>query len=196
LLKTKQNQHMKNELLPALRLTFALLVVLVVLYPLSVWCLAQLTPHRGAGEVLTFRGKTVGFKQVGQSFTQDAYFNSRPSAVNYNAAGSGGSNKGPSNAEYLAQVKARIDTFRVHNPTVALKDIPAELVTASGSGLDPHLSPRGALVQVPRIARVRGIEETRLRALVQQHTQTPLAGVFGPAIVQALELNIALDTLK
>lgn len=187
---------MKNEFFPALRITFAMMVVLVVLYPLSVWCFAQLTPHRGEGEVVTFKGKTVGFMRVGQSFTQDAYFNGRPSAVNYNAASSGGSNKGPSNTEYLAQVKARIDTFKVHNPTVALKDIPAELVTASGSGLDPHLSPQGAMIQVPRIARVRGIEESRLRALVQQHTHPPLAGVFGPATVQVLELNIALDSVK
>ena len=187
---------MKTHFFSAVTMTLATFVLLVVIYTLLVWGAALVAPAQGRGETVEFNGRVVGFAKVGQKFTNDAYFWSRPSAVDYNAAGSGGSNKGPSNPEYLAQVQARIDTFLVHNPTVKKADIPAELVTASGSGLDPHLSPQAAYVQVARIANLRRLSENQLKTLIQQHTDAPLFGLFGPKKVNILALNIALDKMK
>ncbi|KAA9346988.1 K(+)-transporting ATPase subunit C [Larkinella humicola] len=187
---------MKTHLVPALRLTLVMLVLLAVIYPLLVAGISRLTPGGGQGETVVVNGKVVGYSRIGQSFTEDRYFNSRPSAVDYNAAGSAGSNKGPSNPDYLKTVQARIDTFLVHNPGVQKADIPAELVTASGSGLDPDLSPEGAKIQVARIAKVRGIAVEKLNQLVDSHTEGPLLGLFGPAKVNVLRLNIALNALK
>ncbi len=166
------------------------------MYPLVLAGIGKLAPGEGKGETISVNGKVVGYALVGQKFTEDRYFNSRPSAVDYNAAGSAGSNKGPSNPDYLKTVQARIDTFLVHNPGVDKSDVPAELVTASGSGLDPDLSPAGAKIQVARIARVRGISADRLTNLVDQHTKGPLLGLFGPSTVNVLKLNVALDGLK
>jgi K+-transporting ATPase ATPase C chain len=187
---------MKTHIFPALRLTLVLLILLSVVYPLVLAGIGKLAPGEGKGETISVNGKVVGYALVGQKFTEDRYFNSRPSAVDYNAAGSAGSNKGPSNPDYLKTVQARIDTFLVHNPGVDKSDVPAELVTASGSGLDPDLSPAGAKIQVARIARVRGISADRLTNLVDQHTKGPLLGLFGPSTVNVLKLNVALDGLK
>ncbi|WP_428657135.1 K(+)-transporting ATPase subunit C [Runella sp.] len=187
---------MKTHIVPALLMTLATFVVFVVIYPLIVWGFAQFAPEQGRGETVSVNGKVVGFAKIGQKFTDDKYFWSRPSAVEYNAAGSAGSNKGPSNPDYLAQVQARIDTFLVHNPTVQKSAIPSELVTASGSGLDPDLSPQGAEVQIARIANARNIAESNVRELVKRHTKGPLLGIFGPSKVNILALNIALDQLK
>ncbi|WP_111629340.1 K(+)-transporting ATPase subunit C [Larkinella arboricola] len=187
---------MKSHLAPAIRLTLVMLVLLAVIYPLVVAGFARFAPGEGKGETVLVNGKVVGYARIGQAFTEDRYFNGRPSAVDYNAAGSAGSNKGPGNPDYLKTVQARIDTFLVHNPGVQKADIPAELVTASGSGLDPDLSPAGAKVQVARIARIRGISAGRLNQLVDEHTEGPLLGLFGPANVNVLALNIALDELK
>lgn len=187
---------MKNNILPAIRLTLVLLVLVSVIYPLVVAGIARLAPGGGRGETVSTNGKVVGYAAIGQKFTQDRYFNGRPSAVDYNAAGSGGSNKGATNPEYLKTVQARIDTFLVHNPGVRTSDIPAELVTASGSGLDPDLSPAAANIQVPRIARLLKLPPDRLYALVNAHTKGPLLGLFGPSTVNVLKLNMALDTLR
>ncbi|MCY7351929.1 MAG: K(+)-transporting ATPase subunit C [Cytophagaceae bacterium] len=184
---------MKTHLSPALRLTLIFLVLLAVIYPLIVAAIGKLAPGGGAGETVTVNGKVVGYVKIGQKFTDDRYFNSRPSAVDYNAAGSAGSNKGPSNPDYLATVQARIDTFLVHNPGVTKEQIPAELVTASGSGLDPDLSPQSALLQVPRIARLRRISEDQLRQLVTEQTERPFIGVFSIEKVNVLALNLALE---
>jgi len=132
----------------------------------------------------------------GQSFTQDKYFNSRPSAAGYNAAGSAGSNKGPSNPDYLKDVQIRIDTFLAHNPSVKKEEIPSELVTASGSGLDPDISPVAAFLQIDRISKERKLPVEQLKTLVQNNIQTPFAGLFGTSRVNVLKLNIALDNLK
>ena len=187
---------MKTHIGPALLMTLATFVLLVVVYPLIVWGFAQFAPENGRGETVSVNGKVVGFARVGQKFTADNYFWSRPSAVDYNAAGSGGSNKAPSNPDYLAQVQARIDTFLVHNPTVQKADIPSELVTASGSGLDPNLSPQGAEVQIARIAKVRNLPQEKVKELVKNHTEGPFLGLFGPSKVNILALNIALDQMK
>lgn len=183
---------MKTNLFLALRLTLVCVVLFMGLYPALIWGIAQLAPNRGEGEIVVKKGATY-FTQIGQNFTADRYFNGRPSAVDYNAAGSGGSNKGPSNPAYLATIAARVDTFRVHNPGIA--QVPAELVTASGSGLDPHLSVDAVLVQVPRIAKVRGVSEETLQNLVVTNTEKPLLGLFGPEKVNVLALNLALDDL-
>jgi len=187
---------MKKYLLPSLKLTLVLLVLCSVLYPLLIAAVGKLTPGRGNGETVSVNGKVVGYALIGQKFTDDKYFWSRPSAVDYNAAGSAGSNKGPTNPDYLKQVQDRIDTFLVHNPGIRKEEIPAELVTASGSGEDPDLSPAAARIQVKRIAVIRKIEESKLYALVDQHTQGPLLGFLGPSKVNVLKLNVALDNLK
>jgi K+-transporting ATPase ATPase C chain len=157
---------------------------------------AQAAPNSGKGETVSVNNKIVGYKLEGQNFTDDKYFDSRPSACGYNAAGSGASNKGPSNPDYLKGVQALIDTFMVHNPSVKKEDIPSELVTASGSGLDPDLSPQGAYVQVARIAKTRNISEEKIKELVVQQIKKPFLGLLGPEKVNVLELNIALDKLK
>ncbi|RPE13468.1 K(+)-transporting ATPase subunit C [Chitinophaga lutea] len=187
---------MKQYFFPALKLTLVLVLLTAGLYPLLIAGVAKLAPGKGDGVKVELNGKVVGYANIGQQFSDDRYFQGRPSAVDYNAAGSGGSNKAPSNEDYLKVVQERIDTFLAHNPGVQKADIPAELVTASGSGLDPHLSPAGALVQVRRIAKLRGIPEQRLQELVKDNTQGPLLGMFGPATVNVLALNIALDELK
>ena len=184
---------MKSQLLPAFRLTLAMLVLCGVLYPAIIWAAAQLAPGHGAGEQIAHNGRVVGFTNVGQKFTKPEYFNSRPSAANYHADASSGSNKGPSNPEYLVSVKARLDTFLLQNPGVKAADVPAELITASGSGLDPHLSPEGALVQVPRVAKTRRLDEARVRELVNQHIEN---NPIGPDRVNILKLNLALNSLK
>lgn len=187
---------MKQHILPALKLTFVCIVVFVGIYTLAIWGIAQAGPNKGQGETISVNNKVVGYKLEGQSFTADNYFNSRPSAVGYNAAGSGGSNKGPSNPDYLKQVQDRVDTFLAHNPGIKKEDIPAELVTASGSGLDPDLSAKGALVQVTRIAKARNILAEKISGLVAQQTQKPLLGLFGTGKINILQLNIELDKLK
>ena len=126
---------MKKHLLVSLKLTFVMILILSGLYPLLIAGVAKLAPGNGKGETLSVNGKVVGYANVGQKFTEDKYFWSRPSAVEYNAANSGGSNKGPSNPDYLKLVQERIDTFLVHNPGVKKEQIPSDMVTASGSGL-------------------------------------------------------------
>ncbi|MFI5186107.1 MAG: K(+)-transporting ATPase subunit C [Chitinophagales bacterium] len=187
---------MKKHLLISLKLTLVLLVLCSVLYPLLIAAIGKLTPGGGKGKTLSVNGKVVGYELIGQKFTDDKYFWSRPSAADYNAAGSSGSNKGPTNPDYLKQVQDRIDTFLVHNPGVKKEEIPADLVTASGSGEDPDISPAAAYVQVKRIAAIRKISEEKIKALVDQHVDKPLLGFIGPQKVNVLKLNIALDELK
>lgn len=192
---------MKSTILPALKLTLICILFFVGIYTIVVWGIGQvIAPNNGRGETVNYidaKGELkYGFTNIGQSFTHDNYFWSRPSAVAYNAAGSGGSNKGPTNPDYLAQVKATIDTFMVHNPGINKSDIPVEMVTASGSGLDPDISPAGAYVQVQRIAKVRNISVDRLNKLVEEQVEKPSLGMFGPEKVNVLKLNIALDNLK
>lgn len=187
---------MKQHTFIALRLTLVCLVCFAGLYTLLILGMAKASPGKGEGEKVVVHGSVVGYALEGQGFTQDKYFYSRPSAVDYNGAGSGGSNKGTSNPAYLAQVQGRIDSFLAHNPGVAAANIPAELVTASGSGLDPDLSVAAASIQVKRIAHVRNITEEKINKLVHQAVQPPLLGLFGTERINVLKLNIALDELK
>ncbi|HEY2720245.1 MAG TPA: K(+)-transporting ATPase subunit C [Chitinophagaceae bacterium] len=187
---------MKRNLVISVKLTLALLVLCSVLYPLLIAAVGKLTPGNGKGKTVSVNGKVVGYELIGQKFTEDKYFWCRPSAVDYNAAGSGGSNKGPSNPDYLKQVHDRIDTFLVHNPGIKKEEIPADLVTASGSGEDPDISPAAAYVQVKRIAVIRKISVDKIRELVDKHVDKPLFGFIGPEKVNVLRLNMALDELR
>ena len=184
---------MKKYLLPSLKLSVVFIIVLAVLYPLLIAAVGKLTPGGGKGETVSLNGKVVGYANIGQKFTDDKYFQGRPSAVDYNAAGSAGSNKAPSNPAYIQVVKDRIDSFLVHNPGITKAQIPAELVTASGSGLDPHISPAAAFIQVKRVAATRNINVDSLIKLVKSHVNKSM---FGPAIVNVLKLNIDLDQFK
>jgi K+-transporting ATPase ATPase C chain len=187
---------MKKNLIISLKLTLVMIIICAGVYPLLIAGIGKLTRGGGNGKTVSVNGKVVGYENVGQKFTEDKYFWGRPSAVDYNAAGSAGSNKGPSNPDYLKLVQDRIDTFLVHNPDVKKEEIPADLVTASGSGLDPHISVQAANVQVKRIAKIRGIAHQNLYELIKTHTEKGVAGVFGPETINVLKLNIALDQLK
>ena len=186
---------MKSNILPAIKLTILSILLLAVIYPLGVWGIAQFSSNNGKGKIITENGKTY-YSNIGQSFTEENYFNSRPSAIGYNAAGSGGSNKGASNPDYLVEVQARIDTFLVHNPGINKADIPVDLITASGSGLDPNISVQAANVQVKRIATGRNIPVETLHQLILQQTEKPLIGMLGPSKINVLKLNLALDNIK
>ena len=187
---------MKKFLMPSIKLTLVMIVLCSVIYPLIVAGIAKMAPGQGRGVTLSQNGRVVGYERIGQNFTDDKYFSGRPSAVDYNAAGSGGSNKGPSNPDYLKTVQDRVDTFLVHNPGVNKSEIPTDLVTASGSGLDPNISEQAAIIQVKRIARIRGIAEANLQQLIASNIEKPLAGMFGPEKINVLKLNLALDNLK
>ncbi|MEO5979320.1 MAG: K(+)-transporting ATPase subunit C [Chryseolinea sp.] len=187
---------MKNHLIIGLKITLITIMLFGVLYPLVITGIAKvIAPNGGKGQEVILNGKLVGFELIGQKFDDDKYFNGRPSAVDYNATGTGGSNKGPSNPEYLSQVKARIDSFLVHNPSVSKAQIPVDLVTASGGGLDPHISPASAKVQVDRISMIRKLDKEKVKSLVQEHIERPTLGI-GTSRVNVLRLNIALDALK
>lgn len=186
---------MKENIFPAIRLTIVCLLFFSGVYTLIVLGIAQFSTNNGKGEIITQNNKKY-YVAIGQQFTDDKYFYSRPSAVDYNAAGAGGSNKGPSNPDYLATVQARIDTFLVHNPGINKPDIPSDLVTASGGGLDPHISVQAANVQAKRIARIRGIAEGNIQQLIITNTEKPLLGFLGTERINVLKLNIALDNLK
>jgi K+-transporting ATPase ATPase C chain len=158
-----------------------------------VWGIGQLSPNNGKGETISVNGKVVGYQKIGQKFDKSMYFWGRPSAVDYNAAGSAGSNKGPSNPDYLVVVQKRIDTLLLVHSYLNKSDIPADMVTASGSGLDPNISPEGALMQVRRVAFERKLSEDKVRKLVENNICKP--NLIGTATVNVLELNIALDGL-
>ena len=186
---------MKEHIIPAIRLTLASLVFFCGFYTVLIWGAAQFTANKGGGERINEKGHFF-YSNIGQNFTEDKYFWSRPSAVGYNAAGAGGSNKGPSNPDYLEQVSNRIDSFLAHNPGISKSSIPSDLVTASGSGLDPHISVQSARVQIQRISRLRGITQQDIERLVITHTEKPLLGMLGTERINVLKLNIALNNLK
>ena len=187
---------MKKYLLPSLKLTAVFIVICAVIYPLFIAAVAKLAPGGGKGETLMVNGKVVGYANIGQKFTEDKYFWGRPSAAAYNAAASSGSNKGPGNTDYLKDIQSKIDSFLVHNPTVKKEEIPSDLVTYSGSGLDPDISVQAAKIQVARIAKVRNLSADKILDLVAKNTQKPLLNLFGPEKINVLKLNIQLDQLK
>lgn len=182
-----------KTLITSLKFTLAFCVLLFGGYVLVLWGVAAVVqPNMGEAEVVTMDGKVVGAANVGQQFTQDKYFWGRPSAVDYDGGASGGSNKGPSNEEYLQLVRVRIDSLLAAHPYLKRGDVPSELVTASGSGLDPHLSPVGAQVQIERVAKARGLSTDAVRSVVTANTKRPL---IGQPYVNVLRLNVALDNM-
>jgi potassium-transporting ATPase KdpC subunit len=190
---------MKGQLRPALVIFFALSILTGIAYPLVVTGLAQLLFHDRASGSLELRdGRVVGSRLIGQPFAAPGHFWARPSAtgpVPYNAAASSGSNLGPTNPALLAAVRDRVAALRAADPS-AKGPVPVDLVTASGSGLDPDISVAGALFQVPRVARARGLSETRVRELVAANTRGRTLGFLGEPRVNVLALNLALDGLR
>jgi len=168
------------------------------LYPLAVTAVAQVFwPRQANGSLIEKDGKVVGSSLIGQPFDDPKYFWSRPSATSpaYNGASSSGSNQGPINPALIKAVQDRVAAMQKADP--ANKEaIPVDLVTASASGLDPHISPAAALYQVPRVARLRGLSEESVRELVERHTQGRFLGLLGEPVVNVLELNLELDGLQ
>lgn len=175
---------------PALVLFLGLSLLTGVVYPLAVTAVAAVAfPAQAGGSLVLRDGVVVGSSLIGQSFTDPGHFAARPSAVGYDAAASGGSQLGPSHPKLVEDARARM-------ATLGLSQAPVDLVTTSGSGLDPHLSPAGALAQVPRVAAARGMDEAALRALVAAHVEGRTFGVLGEPRVQVLALNLALDEVR
>jgi len=198
---------MLREIRPAIVVLVALTLICGLVYPLAMTGIAQvLFPHQAQGSLIERNGTVVGSELIGQQFDSDKYFHGRPSATTapdpkdptktiaapYNALNSGGSNLAPSNKALVDRVKGDIDKLKAENPSMP---VPADLVTTSASGLDPHISPEAALFQVPRIAKARSLPEERIRQLIADHTEDRLFGLLGEPRVNVLELNLALDQL-
>jgi K+-transporting ATPase ATPase C chain len=190
---------MKTLIRPALSLFVLMSVITGLAYPVAVTGIAgTLFPKEAAGSLIVKEGKPVGSALIGQNFTDPEYFWGRPSATGpqpYNSAASSGSNQGPLNPALVAAVKGRIEALKAADPDNK-RPIPADLVTASGSGLDPEISPSAAEYQVARIARVRGLPAESIRALVAASTQDRQWGIFGEPRVNVLALNLALDATR
>jgi len=186
---------MKKDFLTAVLMTIATTILFGIFYPLAVTAIAQLLfPKQANGQLIRRGTQVVGSRLIGQPFTSARYFHPRPSAAGngYDAANSGGSNLGPTNQKLVDRVRAAVIVVQAENPNVP---VPVDLVTASGSGLDPDISPAAAYFQVPRVARAREVSEERLRELVAAHIQPRTIGILGEPRVNVLELNLALDQL-
>lgn len=184
---------LKKNLITAVLLTIVTTVLLGLIYPLLITALARLWPDKANGQLITRNGAVVGSRILAQPFTGPTYFHPRPSAAGtngYAADNSSGSNLGPTNQKLVDRVKTDVASLQTENPA---KPVPIDLVTASGSGLDPHITPAGAEFQVQRVAKARGISEDELLKLVQAHTEGRQFGVLGEPRVNVLELNLALD---
>jgi K+-transporting ATPase ATPase C chain len=187
---------MKTLIRPAVSLFVLLTVITGVVYPLAVTGVAKMAfPAQAAGSLIVKDGKPVGSSLIGQNFSDPKYFWGRPSATSpmaYNGTGSGGSNLGPLNPALVDAVKGRVEALKAADPGNE-STVPVDLVTASGSGLDPHISVAAAQYQAARVARVRGLAPDVVQALIARHTEGRLLGVLGEARVNVLELNIGLD---
>lgn len=187
-----------KDFIKSARVTLVFCLVLSVCYVLVLWIFACVaSPGDGNAETVTVKGKVIGAANVGQLFTKDVYFWGRPSCAGdgYDATSSCGSNKSVTNKDYLAEVEARIDTFLVHHPYLKRSEVPAEMVTASGSGLNPNITPACAYVQVKRVAHARGWHEEDVKKIVDEQIKGSLFGLFGPEKVNVLKLNVALDNV-
>ena len=196
---------MLKEIRPAIIILVVLTVITGLVYPLAMTAIAGVIfPKQAEGSLIERDGKVVGSALIGQEFKSDKYFHGRLSATSgpdpadstktvsspYNAANSSGSNLGPTSKALSDRIKGDVDTLKAENPSAA---VPIDLVTTSGSGLDPDITPEGAMFQVPRVAKARNMPEDRVRQLIEEHTQGRLAGVLGEPRVNVLALNLALD---
>jgi K+-transporting ATPase ATPase C chain len=188
-----------NQLRPALLVFTAMMVLTGIAYPLVVTVISQVVfPAQANGSLITKEGKVLGSALIGQPFDDPKYFWSRLSATSpaaYNGAASSGSNQGPLSDTLLTNVKGRVDALKAADPKNT-QPIPVDLVTASGSGLDPHISPAAARYQVARVAQARGVSEATVQALVARHTHGRQWGVFGEPVIDVLALNLALDAME
>ena len=196
---------MLKEIRPAIVLVVALTIITGLVYPLVMTGIAGVVfPYQAQGSMIEQDGKVIGSALIGQEFTSDKYFHGRPSATvapdpndptktvpaPYNAANSGGSNLGPTNKGLIERVQGDVDKLKQENPSAA---VPIDLVTTSGGGLDPHISPAAAFFQVPRVAKARNLPEDRVRQLVEQHIEGRTLGLLGEPRVNVMALNLALD---
>jgi K+-transporting ATPase ATPase C chain len=189
-----------RALMISIKMTIVLTILLGIIYPLAMTGVANLLfPHQAQGSLIERDGKVVGSELIGQSFATPGYFHSRPSAAGdkgYDAANSSGSNLGPTNKTLISTVQQRVKDVVEANPGIAVHQVPMDMVTASGSGLDPEISPASADIQVARIAKARGIGEDDVRLLVRQNTRSRYLGIVGEPGVNVLTLNLALDKLS
>jgi K+-transporting ATPase ATPase C chain len=186
-----------DDLKTAMLLFIAFSLLTGLIYPLLMTGIIQIAlPEQASGSLIVMNGKIVGSELIGQNFTSPGYFHGRPSAVNYAGNGSGASNFGPTNKNLMEQVRQRISEVRTENNLSSNATVPSELVLTSGSGLDPHISMEGAMLQVPRVAVARGIPESEVKVLVYQHIEPAQFGIMGQERVNVLNLNLALDKLN
>lgn len=183
----------------ACKMTIILTLLTGIAYPVAIVALAHfLFPAQAQGSLITRHGQVIGSALIGQNFSSARYFHGRPSGAGdkgYDATSSGGSNLGPTNKALVEAVRSRVKALRESEPGINPNRIPVDLVTASGSGLDPEITPAAAEIQVPRVARARGLSEQTLRALIRAHSRRRWAGILGEPGVNVLELNLALDDL-
>jgi len=190
-------QEIAREIKTAMLLFIAFSLLTGLIYPLFLTGIIQMAiPEKASGSLVVMEGRIIGSELIGQNFSGPGYFHGRPSAVGYMANGSGGSNLGPTSNKLMEETQKRIEYVRLENELSSDIPVPADLVLTSGSGLDPHISTEGAMLQVPRIAKSRGLPELEVRTLVNQSVEPIYLGTFGQDRVNVLRLNIGLDRLS